>query len=191
MASNKINVTLPGVPQIEVKMDGAWQKVENLINGMPYSVKQGYDNGIMRCSKSIIRIVKRAMKSGMPPKGARWPALSPATIRAHGKHNIYHMRGFYADSIGVYHYKNRTLVGVPLDKRLPKGNITLNQLGIILEHGSKTSGDGAIPKRPLWAPAFHKEYGGNDKVKRIILQEIRRKLIATHGLHANQIKEVR
>lgn len=196
MASNKISITVPQMPQVEVKIYGEWQKVTNLINGMPDAVLTGYRIGSNKSAKAIIRIVKRAVKTGLPPKGATWPALAKSTISAHGEHKIYSLKGHYGKAIGIREYKGRIVMGVPINMKVPgaKGSITMNQLGIILEHGTKLSGEGDgrndIPPRPLWAPSFQ-EFGGKEKLKKVILREIRSSIISKFNLTANQIREAK
>lgn len=190
MASKKVNITMPELPQIELHLFGNWQKVTSLISGMGPSIQRGYDKGVRRCSRAILIIVRRAVNTGLPPKGTYWQPLSQATIRTHGKHGIYRLKGLYARSIGMFQYKGRTLVGIQANIKVPDTNITLNQLAIILEHGSKVNPDGGgngIPKRPLWSASF-KAYGGIDKLKKEILRDIRRSLIKEHGLNSSQIR---
>lgn len=190
MASKKVNITIPELPQIELHLDGKWQKVTDLISGMGPSIQRGYDNGVRRCSRAILIIVRRAVNTGLPPKGTNWPPLSQATIRTHGEHKIYKLNGLYSRSIGMFQYRGRTLVGIPANLKITGTDITLNQLAIILEHGSKVNPDGGgngIPKRPLWSASF-KAYGGIDKLKKEILRDIRRSLIKEHGLNSSQIR---
>lgn len=193
MASNKVSIRLPEMPQVEIKIHGEWQKADALINGMAPEVLAAYHRGATRCSKALVRIIRRAIKTGLPPGDARWPALAKSTIKSHGKHNIYHLSGLYGSVIGLRQYKNRTVIGVPINMKVPNTDLTLNQLGIILEHGSAIDSDGdgnGIPKRPLWAPAF-KEYGGVGRLKVEILRDIRRGLIARFHLRANQIRQTK
>jgi len=193
MASKKVNIRMPELPQIEVKIDGQWQQVSNLINGMSGNILKSYDKGIHRCSRAIIHIVRKAIKTGLPPMGTYWPPLSKTTIRTHGKHGIYKLKGFYSRSIGVKNYQNKTILGFPYNQQVTNASITINQLAIILEHGSKITPDGegnGIPPRPLWAPSF-KAYGGVGKLKVELLKEIRRGLISEFNLTANQIRQTK
>ncbi len=192
MASKKVNITIPAIPEFEVKLEGDWIKASRVINGLPASIKKGYDSSALKISRAIMNIVKRAIKTGIPPSnsGVRWPALSPNTIRVHGQHNIYNLTGLYSRSIGMYTYKNRTIVGLPINRSLTDKNLTLNQLAIILEHGSKVNpdgGGGSIPPRPLWAPSY-KSYGGPNKLKKVIISEIRKSILRDHGIRPNQIR---
>lgn len=192
MASNKVNIRLPEIPQFEVKIDGNWQKVDNLINNMSPVVVKAYEAGVTKYSKSVIKIVKKAISTGRPPEGSAWAPLSPSTIKAHGAHPIYNMRGFYARSIGIQSYPSKTIIGFPVNKRVPRAkHLTINQLAIILEHGSKVdpSGEGnGIPKRPLWGPSL-KASGGMAKLKVDLLISIKRSLKSRFGLTDSQIRQ--
>lgn len=53
----------------------------------------------------------------------------------------------------------------------------------MLESGSS---DGRIPPRPVWAPSL-KAVGGKNKLKQLILTEIRREL-QKYGVRPNQVK---
>ena len=191
MASKKISIPMPPMPRISIKLEGDWVAAESLVWDLPRSIKEGYDVAAAKIAKEIVAIVRRAIKTGLPPgnSGVTWQALAPTTIRVHGAHPIYNLTGLYSRSIGIYNYKNRTIVGLPLNTRLPEKSLTLNQLAIILEHGSKINPDGTgggIPARPLWRPSY-KSYGGNEKVRKVIVSEIKKKLKST-GLKFSQIR---
>lgn len=184
MASNKVNISLPSAPNVELHIEGDWVKAERVIDGIDKSISKGYNKAIERCSKAIILLVKNAMRSGTPPRGSgtSWPALSPSYIHNTGRHPIYKHTGLYLKSIGVFKYKNRTVVGLPARVNRPGTSLTLNQIAIILEHGNDD-----IPARPLWAPSF-KAYGGNDKLKKEIIKEIRSQIFKDYGINANRIR---
>jgi len=196
MPTPKVNIRLPSVPEIEVHLEGEWVKVTNLINGMPQSVLRGYQKGITSISRQILIIVRRAIRTHQPPPGSgvRWAPLSKSTLKAHGQHGIYKLTGTYLRAVNVFNYKGRVVVGLPYNQRAVSKNgkvkgITLNQVAIILEHGSNLNGDGGIPSRPLWKPSY-KSYGGHAKVKKTILRSIRSELIRNHGLNSSQIRQV-
>jgi hypothetical protein len=193
MATPKVNLNMPTFPEIEIRLEGQWVKVSSLINGMPASVKKGYASGITSVSRSILTIVRRAIRTSQPPpnSGVRWAPLAKPKP---GQKGIYNLTGNYLRSVGVFQYKSRTVVGLPYNKNVPSKTgrskkITLNQLAILLEHGSLLSGQGGIPQRPLWAPSY-KSYGGNKKVVKVILRSIRRELIKRYGLNSMQIRQI-
>lgn len=192
MASNKISINLMPIPQIELHLTGEWVKVEDLTSGIGQSIQKGYDRGIGRFTTLVINKVKNAIRSGRPPSGSQvyWPPLSQAYIdRLKSKfpdHHIYSLTGLYERSIGIYRYKNRTILGLPY-KNKPGNNratTTLNQVAIILEYGSK---DGSIPSRPLWKPSL-KSVGGIKRIKKEVMHGIRSQLHRDFGINPKQIR---
>lgn len=186
MASNKVNINIPS-PNIDIELFGDWDKAIELPEKVVIAMAEGYAKGTQECSRDLVKIVKKAINTGLPPggSGVNWTPLSPNTIKKHGAHNIYNLTGFYERSIGVYTYKNRVLVGIPLNIRTP-GGLTINQLAIILEHGSSNAGNGGIPPRPLWAPALA-SYGGKEKIRKVLIKHIKKSIRDHTGIEPNQI----
>lgn len=187
--SKKVNVTLPNLSSlnIELHLTGEWSRVQYGIDRLSPDIKDGYDRAVLSFSNHLLKIVKRAIISGSPPpnSGVTWEPLSPATIKRWGSHPIYYLTGLYHRSIGLYTYKSRTLVGLPIGtKRASNKNLTLNQLAKILEFGTK---DERIPARPLWAPSV-KAAGGTSKLKKQILANIRSNLGKSFGITPNQVR---
>lgn len=185
--AKKVNITLPRISdlQIEVKLEGDWVRVQHGIDNLSPDIQKGYDKAINTFSKRILTIVKRAMASGTPPpnSGVTWEPLSPATIKRWGDHPIYYLTGLYYRSVGLFRYKSRTLVGLPISaKRASNKNLTLNQLAKILEFGNEH-----IPARPLWAPSL-KAAGDTDKLKKEIIANIRSNLSKSFGIRPNQVR---
>lgn len=197
MASNKVNISLP-MPNIEVKINGQWQKAISLCDGLQSSIRKGYDKGSNRFSKKLILIVRRAIRSGTPPQGGGvlWPPLSEKTLKKHGSHkktikkqgshNIYHLTGLYMRSIGIQKSGKRTWIGIPrgIKPSNTHARKTLNQVAIILEYGSR---NGKIPSRPLWKPAF-KAANKSNQLKKDIMWGIRSQLFLDHGINPKQVR---
>lgn len=186
--ARKVNITLPKVSDLvlQVKLNGEWQKVESLVSNLGPSMQRGYDKAVSQFSRNLLAIVKKSLTLGIPPMGGgvTWQPLSPATIERWGQHPIYNLTGLYSRSVGLYRYKSRVLIGLPIGtRRSSQKKLTLNQLAIILEFGSS---DGRIPPRPVWAPSL-KAAGGKNKLKQLILTEIRKEL-QKYGVRPNQVK---
>lgn len=186
--ARKVNITLPNISDLtlQVKLDGDWQKVDRLVSNIGPSIQTGYDKAISSFSKKLLGIVKKSLTLGIPPVGGGvvWQPLSPATIRRWGQHPIYNLTGLYSRSVGLYVYKSRVLVGLPINhRRSSQKKLTLNQLAKILEFGSS---DGRIPPRPVWAPSL-KACGGRKEIKKLILTSIRKELLK-YGIRPNQVK---
>ena len=187
--SRKVNVTLPSLSNIniELHLTGEWSRVQYGIDRLSPDIKDGYDKAIEAFSSNLLKIIKRAIISGSPPpnSGVTWEPLSPSTIKRWGEHPIYYLTGLYYRSIGLYTYKSRTLVGLPIGVKLASNrNITLNQLAKILEFGTR---DERIPARPLWAPSV-RAAGGTQKLKKQILANIRSNLGRSFGIRPNQVR---
>ena len=194
--AKKVNITIPNIDNlgIEVKLYGDWVKVDSVVTGVAKSIQKGYDISIDRFSKRLLRIVKTSIATGIPPRGSGvyWEPLSRATIDKYGEHPIYYLTGLYHKSVGLFKYKSRTLVGLPIGKsRLSSGGITLNQLAIILEYGTGGYGSGGssgtIPPRPLWAPSLI-AMGGKEYLRKLILTNIRKQLRTDFSIKANQVR---
>ena len=182
--ARKVNITLPKVSDLvlQVKLNGEWQKVESLVGNLGPSMQRGYD----KFSRNLLAIVKKSLTLGIPPVGGgvTWQPLAPSTIERYGQHPIYNLTGLYSRSVGLFRYKSRVLIGLPIGiRRSSQKKLTMNQLAIMLEFGSK---DGRIPPRPVWAPSL-KAAGGKNKLKQLILTEIRKEL-QKYGVRPNQVK---
>lgn len=188
MATRKVNINLPKISDLvlQIKMNGDWQKVDRLVSNLGSSIQTGYDKAIDSFSKKLLAIVKKSLTLGIPPVGGGvvWQPLAPATIRRWGQHPIYNLTGIYSRSVGLYYYKSRVLVGLPVgSRRSSQKKLTLNQLAKILEYGSS---DGRIPPRPVWATSL-KACGGITQIKKLILTSIRKELFK-YGVRPNQVK---
>lgn len=185
MASNKVNINIP-IPEIEIKIEGQWQKAINLCDGIQKSIKKGYDKGAQKFSRRLVLIIRRAIRSGTPPlgSGVYWPPLSPSTIKKHGYHEIYNLTGKYARSIGIQRMSNRTYIGIPrgIKPSNTRAHKTMNQVAIILEYGNTK-----IPSRPLWKPAYKSANKGG-QLKKDIMWGIRSQLYLDHGINPRQVR---
>ena len=186
--ARKVNITVPKLSglTLHVKLEGDWQKVDALVSDLGPSIQRGYDSAVNSFAKKLLSIVKKSLTLGIPPVGGGvvWQPLAPATIRRWGQHPIYNLTGLYSRSVGLYVYKSRTLVGLPIGtRRSSQKELTLNELAKILEFGSN---DGRIPARPVWSPSL-KAAGGRDSIKKLILTSIRKELMKK-GIRPNQVK---
>lgn len=183
MATKSVNINLP-LPQLEIKLTGDWSKAINLPEQVVRAMAEGYSEATHDISRDIVRIVKRAIKSGLPPGGGgvNWAPLSPATLARYGDHKIYKLSGEFEKAIGIHIYKSRILIGMPINQR-HSGGLTLNQLSNLLEFGSK---DGKLPGRPLWKPTLD-AYGGRKKIRNVIVRRIKKQIIKNTGLSPKDI----
>lgn len=192
MASNKTNITIPSLPNIELHIEGDWQKAIYLTDNISNSISKGYEKGSRIFSTLVLNKVRNALRSGRPPSGGGvyWPPLSKSYIeRWNSKypgHSIYNLTGTYLRSIGIHKYKSRTIIGLPY-KNKPgnrRSSLTLVQVAIILEYGSR---NGTIPARPLWKPSL-KSAGGINRLKKEIMHGIRSQLYHDFGINPKQVR---
>lgn len=185
--AQRVNINLPPMPQIEIKIEGQWVKAEHVTGGLSLAIERGYQKGLDSVARKIIWRVKRAINSGLPPEGSgvRWAPLSPSTIAKYGPHEIYRLTGVYYRSLSIQRQKNRVFIGIPHGAQ-PSGEskLTLNEVAKVLEYGSR---DGRIPARPLWAPALI-SYGGPTQIKKEIIKQIRSQLFRDFGINSAKIR---
>lgn len=184
-----VNVTIPDISklEIEVHLEGKWVNMDLLSTHMQQAVTDGYEIGIDIFSKKLINIVRRSLITGTPPKGSGvvWAPHSPNTVKRWGFHPIYNLTGNYANTVGIYAYRSRTLIGLPINigkASKSGGSITINQLALTLEFGSAN-----IPARPVWNPSL-KSAGGRTELKKELLKNIRSILFQRTGVRPNQVR---
>lgn len=190
------NIYLPkkGSIQVKIKLKGDWQGLDTIPNNLRASIQNGYDKAIQSFANQLLRIVKTAVKLGIPPKnsGVRWEEKSP---NSKNPDHLYWVTGLYYRSMGIFNFRGRTYVGLKNNRRASSGSdITLIELANLLEKGTKGIGlhsnDGGlnrIPPRPLWEPAYKNSMGGNAALKKRVIKLIRQSLYSK-GIKANQVK---
>lgn len=192
MASKKTNITIPQLPGIELHLYGNWEKVQYLTDNIQKSIQKGYDKGSSKFSKKVINKVRSALQSGRPPSGSgvHWPPLSKSyndrVKKEYPGHSIYNLTGNYLRSVGIYSYKNRTIIGLPYNHKPSnkRSRITLIQVALVLEYGNRK---GTIPARPLWKPTLT-SVGGIKQLKKEIMWGIRSQLYLDFGINPSQVR---
>lgn len=184
MPSKSVNITLSTpVGPLEIYVDKREQaRAERLIAKTPSILTEGYTKGTEKFGNQLLRIVRRSLNTGVPPRGSgvSWPPHAPGTIKKYkkyGDHTMLNLTGQYARSVTLVKGKKRTFVGLPIGiKKITytgkTSRKTLNQIAIMLEYGSR---DGNLPPRPLWNPAF-KAAGGKAVLQKEIRNEIRKEI---------------
>lgn len=186
MPSKSVNITLSTpVGPLEIYVDKREQaRAERLIAKTPSILTEGYAKGTEKFGNQLLRIVRRSLNTGVPPRGSgvSWPPHAPGTLKKYGEkkygdHTMLNLTGQYARSVTLVKGKKRTFVGLPIGiKKITytgkTSRKTLNQIAIMLEYGSR---DGNLPPRPLWNPAF-KAAGGKAALQKEIRNEIRKEI---------------
>lgn len=181
MPSKSVNITLSTpVGPLEIYVDKREQaRAERLIAKTPSILTEGYAKGTEKFGNQLLRIVRRSLNTGVPPRGSgvSWPPHAPGTLKKYGDHTMLNLTGQYARSVTLVKGKKRTFVGLPIGiKKITytgkTSRKTLNQIAIMLEYGSR---DGNLPPRPLWNPAF-KTAGGKAALQKEIRNEVRKEI---------------
>lgn len=190
MPSKSVNITLSTpIGPLEIYVDKRKQaRAERLIAKTPSILTNGYAKGTEKFGNQLLRIVRRSLNTGVPPRGSgvSWPPHAPGTIKKYGtlkkhgtikKYGMLNLTGQYARSVTLVKGKKRTFVGLPIGiKKITytgkTSRKTLNQIAIMLEYGSR---DGNLPPRPLWTPAF-KAAGGKAVLQKEIRNEVRKEI---------------
>ena len=191
--SRSINKTL-GDLRIQLYANKSQQaKAQRLLDKMPNIYKEAFTRASQEFGERLVKIVKKCLAIGQPPpnSGVSWKPHSASTIHNLGAHPLLHYTGTYMNSIGIQRSPTRTWVGLNYNRQggsrnargrattgsaratqRPPSKLTLNQIAIINEFGSR---DGKIPPRPLWQPAW-KSIGGNSDYQKLLRDCLRKEL---------------
>lgn len=160
------------------------RKAKKLISALPHIERNAYAKGTDRFGALLVRIIKRAMKTGLPPGGrVSWAPLAEQTLKRYertgrGTGKPWFWLGQMYREIGIQTHKSRgKYVGFKSNvkaltiknKQVTEGKLTINRVANLLETGTMDF----ISARPLFRPAFD-EAGGTNKLTRYIIQEIRK-----------------
>lgn len=179
MASKSVNITISTpLGDLQIYTDPKEQaRAERLIAETPSIMRNAYDRATEKFGNQLLRLVKKCLRTGTPPRGTHWDPHSANTIKRYGEHTLLNYTGQYLRSVQIVKQKNRTYVGIPTNlKKIRKGDRTskrtLNQVAIMLEYGSR---GGNLPPRPLWKPAFE-QVGGKKVLKETLVRELRKEI---------------
>ena len=157
--------------------DGRARKVQAFLDEFPGEIYMGSFLGARKFARKLHQLVRRCIRTGIPPKGVSWPPHAASTVKRLGAHKLLNLTGFYLKSIRIVEdlYRDTIAVGLPKGLRRPsniKGShsMTMKQIAQILEYGGPK-----IPARPLWRPAFQ-QIGGNARLKKDIINGIRKQI---------------
>lgn len=190
MSSKSINKTLGDI-SVKIYANKADQaKAQRLLDKIPDIYKGAFDRATKEFGMKLVSLTKRCLAIGQPPpnSGVSWPPHKPSTIHDLGAHPLLNYTGAYMNAIGLQRAQGRTWVGINYNRQggsrnaygratsgsarvnqHPQSKLTLNQIAIIQEFGTK---DGLIPPRPLWRPAW-KSVGGNRAYQKLLKKYIK------------------
>lgn len=88
MPSKSVNITLSTpVGSLEIYVDKREQaRAERLIAKTPSILTKGYAKGTEKFGNQLLRIVRRSLNTGVPPRGSgvSWPPHAPGIIKNMG-----------------------------------------------------------------------------------------------------------
>ena len=95
MPSKSVNITLSTpIGPLEIYVDKREQaRAERLIAKTPSILTTGYAKGTERFGNQLLRIVRRSLNTGVPPRGSgvSWPPHAPGTIKKYGDLSLIHI----------------------------------------------------------------------------------------------------
>lgn len=189
--SKRESIFIP-LPSLQIYINPSQAaRAEYLLKHIPNKMKTAYEKGAMAFAARVLKIVKRAMATGMPPPGSgvSWKPLADKTTRMYDKwghsnshpwyvigemHNLVNV---FKNSRGNYYVGFKT--GQKATNPNPNGQTenrpTLSKLSHILE----STGDNHTA-RPLWQPAYDSA-GGKAKLAEILVKELRAQVRSMKG----------
>ena len=174
------------VPRVE--LIGPWIRTGLFIADLDVLIAAGSMKGQESAAKKLKALTRKHIKQGFVP-GIHWPALKPSYSKAKARDGydgdrILYRTGLYHKSITTWSKGTKWYVGVKRGISASGGGKnsrrTVGWIDHILERGSAAQG---IPARPLWVPTF-KIFGGNKKIKSIIVWHIASLIYMKHGVRA-------
>lgn len=174
-----VNIRTPSLPDsitLMVKVDEhKSRKVQAMLNKFPQSVEKGYRLGSQEFANKLLKLVKRCIKTGTPPKGVSWPPHSPNTTKRLGPHPLLYLTGFYYKYIQIIQNRKSIAVGLPRGLRRPSlmhgsSSLTMRQIALLLENGGAT-----LPARPLWKPAYN-QIGGMKELRKSVIKHLKNEI---------------
>lgn len=124
MPSKSVNITLSTpVGPLEIYVDKREQaRAERLIAKTPSILTKGYAKGTEKFGNQLLRIVRRSLNTGVPPRGSgvSWPPHSPGTLKKYGAHTMLNLTGQYARSVTLVRVRKELSSVCQLEsRRLP------------------------------------------------------------------------
>jgi hypothetical protein len=125
MASKSVNITISTpLGDLQIYTDPKEQaRAERLIAETPSIMRNAYDIATEKFGNQLLRLVKKCLRTGTPPRGTHWDPHSANTIKRYGEHTLLNYTGQYLRSVQIVKQKNRTYVGIPTNlKKTRRGD---------------------------------------------------------------------
>lgn len=190
MPTTNVNISSQGLVP-EIQLEGDWAKALQLIgHDLAPLVLKGTRNGMIASAEKLKTVVKNNIRSG-GPQSVYWPDYSLQYGQRKSKNGGGDKKWRYTDTYYkaitvVRHPGGKISVGVPNNERSKVNNnpLTLGQVAVILERGSRVAN---IAARPLWGPSF-KQFGGKKRIAYHINFHIRKTIFEASGLRGLKFK---
>lgn len=201
---SNINVTIStALGHLQIYTDPVETKrAMKLIKDTPTLLYASYVDAAQRFGGKIIKRARECIDRDQPPRGASWPPLSEAYKERWHTDRHYYLSGQYYEAMGIFvdklHFAGsgkfagyQVHVGLPTTGKNHlhhatiktkkersgegRGELTMLQLGNLLEFGFEAFGAHQVPARPLWIPLYA-EAGGNRTIRIYLQNAIKRQL---------------
>ena len=205
---NRINVTVStGLGTLRIYSDPKQTKQAlRLIKDVPTLMYSAYVDAAQRFGSLVVKRARECIDRDQPPKGTSWPPLSKEYVKRYHPNGHYFLNGLYYEAIGIYVDKvafagtgkfagYQVHIGLPtsgskqyhtnyVKTKTSRGNLTMLQLGNLLEFGFQAFGKAQVPPRPLWIPIYA-EFGGKNRLRVYLSNAIKRQVenYIAHGCH--------
>lgn len=90
MASKSVNITISTpLGDLQIYTDPKEQaRAEKLIAETPSIMRNAYDRATEKFGNQLLRLVKKCLRTGTPPRGTHWDPHSANTIKRYGEHTL-------------------------------------------------------------------------------------------------------
>lgn len=202
MATHGINMTITtGIGRLHIYTDPAeTKKAWSLLQGTPNAMYNAYAIAAQKYGGKIVKMARECINRDQPPKGASWPPLSDKYKERYHTDGHYFLSGQYYEAIGIYMEKvayagtgkfagYKIHVGLPTGGKMHyhksgiqtnasksgegRGDLSMLQLGNLLEYGFEAFGKYQVPARPLWTPLYAQAESSTGNLKSYITKALR------------------
>jgi len=179
------NRSMGGSLPLRVEPFGPWLQTSALIADLPALIAIGSLRGQKSAAEKLRALIRKNLKAGAVPGNKPFSTIAYSSKYEKEKSSAGYKVGSKLIRTGLYYKSIKTwnngrtyYVGVKKGVTTSQGGKTLGYVAQLLERGSSARN---IKARPLWAPTF-KQFGGNKRIKSIIVWHIANLVFLRHGV---------
>jgi len=181
------NRSLGGSLPFVIEPFGPWVMTSALIADLPALITMGSLKGQKSAAEKLKALIRKNIRNNGVPGNKPWSSIPYSSKyekekakaeTAYGVNSKLRRTGLYYRSISVWSNGHTYYIGIKKGVKTSSGGKTLGYVAQLLEKGSSVRN---IKARPLWAPTF-KQFGGNKRIKSIIVWHIARLILVRHGV---------